>query len=177
MNATTIPTRKSFGEIVQEIKDRALIEIVTTGKTTIAQAFTSLQTEAEQLKGFDKTYVAPWEIKQAAPVEQVTLSPAAPVPSQVAPMRTRTYAFRNAMDGIIHAAYEMTKLHPEWPRFDSGELHKFLKTNHGVDYSQPWMARALETLFNNEEYRDLNGRRVIVTRTRGSSGHYRVKIP
>lgn len=176
MNATNT-TRKSFGEIVQEIKDRALIEIVKTGTDTISQAFATLKAEADQLKGFDKTYVAPWEIKQAAPIEQVTPAPVAPVPSQVAPMRTRTYAFRNAMDGIIHAAYEMTKLYPKWPRFDSGELHKFLKINHGVDYSQPWMARALETLFNNAEYRDLNGRRVIVTRTCGSSGHYRVKIP
>jgi hypothetical protein len=165
MNTTDIiPTRKSFREIVQEVNDRALIEIVTAGKNTISQAFATLKAEADELRGFDKTYVPPWEIKQP-PVEQV------------APLRIRTYAFRNAMDGIIHAVHEMTKLYPQWPKFDSGEIHKFLKSTHDVNYSQPWMAKALENLFYNKEYRDLSGRRVIVTRTCGVTGHYRVAIP
>lgn len=66
MNTTdTIPTRKSIREIVQEAKNRALIEIVSTGKNTIFQAFAALKAEADELKGFDKTYVPPWESKDS----------------------------------------------------------------------------------------------------------------
>lgn len=167
MDTTTTPARKSIQEIVQIAKDRALIEIVTNGKTNIEQAFAALKIEADQLKGFDKSYVPPWEVSRD-PIAQETTPP---------PIRIRKFVFRNAMDGIIYAAYELTKLNPKWPKFDSGELQTFIYKTLDVHYSQPWMSKSLETLFYDSEYRDLIGRRVIVTRTRGNSGHYRVKIP
>lgn len=163
--------RKSIFNIFEEVKQKAKVEIITAGIASIAAAFDDLKIEVTQLKGFDPTYVAPWEIKQK-PIKQ-----AAPVPSSITTPRIRKFVHRNAMDGIIYAVYEMTILYPKWPKFDSGEIQIFIKDTLDVSYSQPWMSRSLETLFNNKDYRDLNGRRVVVTRTCGSSGHYRVSIP
>ena len=70
---TTIPTRKSIREIVQEAKDRALIEIVSTGKPLIAAAFAALKAEADELKSFDDTYVPPWEMNIPPAVAARTL--------------------------------------------------------------------------------------------------------
>lgn len=102
---TTTPTttnRKTIQEIVQIAKDRALIEIVTNGKSNIEQAFVALKVEADQLKGFDKTYVPPWEI---VPKKQEPENPLALFPKKRRIRRMdsnyRVYQVRNCRDALL----------------------------------------------------------------------------